>query len=75
MAIAAAMLGSVAASAPQVQVAPSRKNRAIPLANGGFLCNWGYFRHQNGSTPKDRRASVKQRNKLRAKGHHRKAVR
>lgn len=35
----------------------------------------GYFRHINGSTPRDRRAAVKSRNRLKAKGRHRKAVR
>lgn len=35
----------------------------------------GYFRHIHGSTPRDRRAAVKSRNRLKAKGRHRKAVR
>lgn len=44
-------------------------------ANSHFTPDRGYLQHQNGSTPRDRRASAKRRNKLRARGQHRKAVR
>lgn len=72
--LGAGALPASAMSAPQVQVSRSQKKRLVPNADGTYRITWGYPKRINGSTPKDRRASTRRRNKLRSRGHHRKAV-